>query len=374
MQEDRRGQQLGLHVLHEAIGDGAMGRVYRAEHAQSGATVAIKVLHPGVAADEVAVERFRREYQTAKALQHPAIVEVLEFSETEDGSYCMTMECLEGEELGARIEREGPLPPASLVRLICQVSLALEFAHDRGVVHRDLKPGNLFLCRSDDGDQLRILDFGSVKLESSPGAKLTAIGTTVGSPCYMSPEQARGETDLDRRTDVFAMAAILHEAATGQVAFGAPSVGEILERILEDEPPPVSLLNPDYPWSFDDVIKRALRKDKARRFFGANELAEAVLQSFGLSKEVERWASAPRAEVEAGINAPDNPGVPVTAHEPSSLPETALEAAARRVTESSDDDVMPPLPERKRSTAAWILTALALSTGGALWFFSSFLR
>jgi serine/threonine-protein kinase len=145
------------------------------------------------------------------------------------------------------------------------------------------------------------LDFGSVKLQVSMGPKLTALGMTLGSPCYMSPEQAMGRPDVDPRSDLFSLAALVHEMATGEVAFAGSAVGEILAKIVEAEPSPVSALSPEYPRSFDEVVRKGLHKDKGRRFSSSIELAEAMLASLGLPAEVERWASVAPEEIERAL-------------------------------------------------------------------------
>jgi len=293
----RIGQRLGPYIVEEPVGEGAMARVYQARHTGTGREVAVKVLHARVANDEVAVERFRREYETASSLSHDRIVEVVDFGQTVDGSYFMTMEYLEGQELGLVLEKEGALGPARVVRIVCQLALGLHHAHADGVIHRDLKPGNIFVSAGEGGDEVSILDFGSVKLQLVSGRKLTALGTTLGSPCYMSPEQAMGKLDVDQRTDVFALAAILHELATGQVAFGGDEAAEILMKIVAEEPPPVSASNHAYSWAFDDVVKKGLHKDKTKRFGSAVELAEAMLRSLGLDADVEKWARSSESAI-----------------------------------------------------------------------------
>lgn len=297
MERDRRGEQLGAHIVGEPIAEGAMGRVYRARHPETDDEVAVKVLHGKVAEDEVAVERFRREYETAKSLNDAHIVEVLDFGETGDGTYFMTMEYLDGDNLGLVLSREGALELSRVVRILCQLALGLHQAHTDGVVHRDLKPDNILVCAGADGDEIHILDFGSVKLQIASGKKLTTTGTTVGSPYYMSPEQAMGKTDVDQRTDVFALAALLHELSTGKVAFEADTVAEILIKIVDEEPPPLTTLNSACPHSLEKVVQKGLHKDKAERFGSTVELAEAMLLALGLDADVERWSRTPQLEV-----------------------------------------------------------------------------
>jgi serine/threonine-protein kinase len=295
------GERLGAYLVTAHLADGALSAVYRAEHHETGDPVAVKVLRRTVVGDRMAVERFRREYETAKLLRSPYIVEVLDFGEAVGGAPFMVMELLEGRTLSALLAREGPMPPARLVRIVCQLALGLHCAHADGVVHRDLKPGNVFICETHGTESARILDFGSVKLQVSMGPKLTALGMTVGSPCYMSPEQAMGRPDVDPRSDLFSLAALVHEMATGEVAFAGSVVGEILAKIIEEEPSPVSDLSPQYPRSFDEVVARGLHKDKGRRFASAIELAEAALAALGLPTEVERWASELPHEIDRAL-------------------------------------------------------------------------
>ncbi len=160
------GIQLGDYIIVAHVADGAMGAVYEARNAETRERVAIKVLHADVAEDEIAVERFNREYETAKAFEHPHIVRVLDFGETQEGSRFMTMEYLFGRELGELLRPPNTVPkPARVLRALAQVAEALEYAHSYGVIHRDLKPDNIFLCETPEGDHVRLLDFGSVKLQ-----------------------------------------------------------------------------------------------------------------------------------------------------------------------------------------------------------------
>jgi len=343
---ERTGQRFGAYTMGAHVADGSMGAIYEARHEETAQRVAIKVLHPKVARNAVAVERFRREYETAKSLRHAHIIEVLDFGETADGAEFMTMEFLEGEELSLLLAREGALRPARTVRIVCQLAIALHHAHADGVIHRDLKPDNIFVCKGSNGDEIRILDFGSVKLQLETGPKLTMLGTTLGSPYYMSPEQAMGKLDVDPRTDVFALAAIMHELATGEVAFAADDIAEILQKIISEDPPPVSTSNPDYPWAFDAVVTKGLRKDKLQRFGSSIELAQSMLTALGLDPDVEGWAQRSVEEIERAIG--DAP------------PTTALDTPSPLPFATS---VPPALPTRKHRGAT---LAIALSVVAAL--------
>jgi serine/threonine protein kinase len=299
--DPRLGKQLGGYVVVARVADGAMGRVYEGRHPETRARVAIKVLHAHVARDRVAVERFKREYEAAHEMDNPYVVDVLEFGETPDHSHFLTMEYLEGQELSKALAAKTPLVLQRVVRTVCQVALALEHAHSYGFIHRDLKPDNIFLCDTPNGTQVRVLDFGSVKLQVETGAKLTALGTTLGSPYYMSPEQATGASDVDQRSDVFALGAILYEMLTGKIAFGAANVALILMKILNQSPPPPSSANPACSIAIDAVVDRALRKDKQARYASARRLAEGLLAACGLPGTVESWAEKSESELDRAL-------------------------------------------------------------------------
>jgi serine/threonine protein kinase len=335
--DPRIGQQLGGYLVVARVADGAMGRVYEGRHPSTRARVAIKVLHDQVAKDRVSVERFKREYETAREVNHPNIVKVLEFGETPDRSLFMTMEYLEGRELSKALAGKQSLPKATIVRVLAQTAIALEHAHSFGFIHRDLKPDNIFLCDTPAGVEVRMLDFGSVKLQMETGPKLTALGTTLGSPYYMSPEQALGQADVDQRSDVFAFGAILWEMVTGHTAFEGPTVAAILSKILNESPAPASSLNRESPIALDDVIDKAIRKDKLRRYETARALAEAALAAYGLRGALETWAKTPDSEiaVAVGVAVPPAPkpfGSSVGPGTPAAISMGAVSAAAAAVT------------------------------------------
>ncbi|HET8932648.1 MAG TPA: serine/threonine-protein kinase [Polyangiales bacterium] len=301
--DPRLGKQLGGYVVVARVADGAMGRVYEGRHSETKARVAIKVLHEQVARDRVAVERFKREYETAQELKSPYIVQVLDYGATPDRSWFMTMEFLEGEELSKAISRGKPLALPRIVRVLSQVGLALEHAHSFGFIHRDLKPDNVFLCSTEAGAQVRLLDFGSVKLQVETGAKLTALGTTLGSPCYMSPEQATGAADVDQQSDVFAVGSILYEMLTAKVAFDAPTVAMILLKILNQQPAPASSHNPAVNSAIESVITRAIEKDKSLRYPTARALADGFAKAVGIKGTCEEWATRSEAEIAEALAA-----------------------------------------------------------------------
>jgi serine/threonine protein kinase len=278
-----------------------MGSVYQALDQKAGRSVALKILHPEVALDSVAVERFRREYKVSAALPHDHIVEVYSFEATEDDSYALVMEYLEGEELRAALKPEKTIPPARLVRILSQMAMALADAHGRSIVHRDLKPDNVFLCDSPDGDVVKLLDFGSVRDNSTGAKKLTMVGTTIGSPYYMSPEQAQGLESLDHRADVWSVAAIAYECLTGTLPFVGSTNAAILFAILSEDPALASEANPAVPRSVNPILEAGLTKSAGARTASIGLFVDQLGRALGLKGTHQVWAKAPLAELERQI-------------------------------------------------------------------------
>lgn len=304
--DTRIGQlMLGRYQVRRVVADGGMGRVYEALDMTERRSVALKVLHPQTASDTVAVERFKREFSVSQELPHQHIVEVLGFHPTGDGSYALVMEFLYGEELRAALKRESVLGPARVVRMMSQLAIALDQAHARGFVHRDLKPDNLFLCQTSEGDIAKVLDFGSVKDTTENAKKLTVLGTTIGSPFYMAPEQAQGLETLDRRADVWALAAIFYECITGTVPFHGTNGPSILLSILTKEAlaPSEAGRAQKYPVppTVDDVIAAAFKKNAALRIGSVGELADQIGKAYGLEGAHGEWASMNEAELDRRI-------------------------------------------------------------------------
>lgn len=298
--DPRIGKEIaGRYQVRRVVADGGMGRVYEALDVRESRRLALKVLHSGVAHDEVALERFKREFEISKLLPHEHIVEVFDFQRLEDDSYVLVMDYLEGEELRSVFKREKVLRPERLVRMLAQIAIGLDEAHRRQLIHRDLKPDNIFLCGTREGDVVKLLDFGSVKDKSAGAKKLTIMGTTIGSPYYMSPEQAQGLDTLDARADVWALAAITYEALTGEVPFKGNNGPSILLSILTQEPtPPSTLTNlptsaAPIPSTVDDVLEEAFAKNPAIRVGSVGALADRIGQAYGLVGSHREWADTP---------------------------------------------------------------------------------
>jgi serine/threonine-protein kinase len=295
------------YQVRRVVADGGMGRVYEALDMVEQRNVALKVLHPEVARDEVAVERFKREFEVSKQLPHTHIVEVTDFQPTPDGSYVLVMEFLYGEELRATLKRQKTIRPARLVRMLSQVALGLDPAHAKKLVHRDLKPDNLFLCQTTVGDIVKLLDFGSVKDKTSTAKKLTVMGTTIGSPYYMAPEQAQGLDTLDHRADVWALGAIAFECVAGTVPFKGVNGPSILLEILTKEPlaPSAAAESPKYPIppGMDRAILASLKKTASLRTPSVGALADQVGQAYGLEGGHAQWATTAEEQLDAQITA-----------------------------------------------------------------------
>lgn len=358
--DPRLGNKLGEYIVAARIADGGMGRVYEGRHPETKQRVAIKVLHANIAEDAVAVERFKREYETAEEFDHTNMVKVHDFGATPDGSHFMTMEYLDGLELTGALA-DGAFSPARILHVISQLADGLDYAHSFGVVHRDMKPDNVFLCRSESGDVVKLLDFGSVKLQMETGPKLTAFGTTLGSPYYMSPEQAMGKLDLDQRTDVFAAAAIAWEMGTGKIAFDGSNVAEILTKIVGSDPAPPSTLNDALTDRFDAAVLKGVSKDKTDRQASAGVLADAIFKAFGLLDRSE-WQGKSESELKGAIEGTTPPPAsimppPAAAPEPALVP-TPTPASAAAVPSTPDSPIL--VPASGSSVLLWVGLAVAM--------------
>ena len=268
----REGQVVADRFEVESIaGAGAMGTVFRALDRKTGAMVAIKVLHT---ADAKIVDRFAREADILLQLHHPFIVQSVASGLTETGERWLAMEWLQGEDLSQRLKRQG-LEVHEAIVLARKVALGLGSAHANGIVHRDIKPGNVFLV---DGDptQPRILDFGVARL-TDRDQRMTATGAALGTPAYMSPEQAGGGQPPDARSDVFSLGTVLYECIAGQMAFGGDTLIDVLSKILFGDMPRLQAARPDVPPALDAVVARMMAKNRDDRYANGDEAAAALL-------------------------------------------------------------------------------------------------
>ncbi len=278
----------GKYRIEKKIGEGGMGQVYRAIHVEIGSPFAVKVLHAQFGEDEKAVERFRREAQAAAQIRHPNAVSVTDFGVTKDSKLVyFVMEYLEGLSLGDRLRETGALSPEDIYFIYSCVCPALHAAHVKGIVHRDVKPDNIFLLLDENKaiKDVKVLDFGIAKLKRQDKSTLTASGTVIGTPDYMSPEQCQG-IELDARSDIYSLGIILYELFTGRVPFQNDSSMATLVAHVSQAPRPPIEVNPSVPPEINRVILRAIAKrpddrpDTALHLFA--ELEQA-LQSAGLT-------------------------------------------------------------------------------------------
>lgn len=278
--EIKEGTLIGDYVVQKRLDEGGMGTVYSAVHPVIGKKVAIKVLHPHVARQEEAVARFIQEARAVNAIGHPGIVDIFGFGRFVDGRHYITMEYLEGQQLLAYLNAQGPIPPLDVLPLAFRLTESLAAAHDKGVVHRDMKPENVFLgvTPGDKNHQpwpprTKILDFGLAKLieaEFSDSKPRTRAGVTVGTPYYMSPEQCRGKA-IDRRADVYALGVMMYEMLTGRVPFYAAESVDVLYMHLTQEPEAPSSHRP-VPAEIEALVLRCMAKAPLDRPQNMHEL------------------------------------------------------------------------------------------------------
>lgn len=261
------------------IGEGGMGVVYEAEHFAIGRMVALKVLHPSRAQDKESISRLRHEARVAGTLGHPNICAVYDMGRLDDGSPYLVMERLHGETLAQRLTREGKLPPDELFDVLVQVLSALVVAHQRGVIHRDLKPDNIFLAGREGARPVpKLLDFGISKAEDVEETMADPTGgrQALGTPFYMAPEQARGDRKLDSRVDLWAAGVVLYEGLTGHHPFEAKNYNALLVQILSAKHRAIRELVPDLSPALEAVVDRALQKRPEDRFQSAMEFQGAL--------------------------------------------------------------------------------------------------
>jgi len=271
------GSVFGRYRVVRRIGRGGMGAVYEAVHCDLEKRVALKVLLPSAAPQGELVARFEREGRAAAKVRHPNVVDVSDVG-VEGGVAWLVMEFLEGEDLSQRLHRDGALPLQRVAELMLPVLGAVEAAHSMGVVHRDLKPENIFLARMGDGSIVpKVLDFGISKMQPAAGGPaLTATGIMMGTPCYMSPEQAQSTRGVDGRSDQFSLGVILYECATGRRPFEGESFVGILTAIMEGRYERPRSLRPDLPERFEAMVARSLERSPEARFPSVAALADEL--------------------------------------------------------------------------------------------------
>ncbi|HEY6726526.1 MAG TPA: serine/threonine-protein kinase, partial [Polyangiaceae bacterium] len=318
----------GRYRLEEKLGEGGMGQIWRAEHLILRAPVAVKLVDRQATADDETFARFIREAQAAAAIRSPHVVQILDYG-TDEKMPFMVMELLEGETLAQRLRREKRLPAAETARVITHISRAVGRAHEEGIVHRDLKPENVFLVENDDEEVAKVLDFGVAKVESgklSEGEEgtRTRTGSILGTPYYMSPEQAQGNKAVDFRSDLWSIAVIAFECLTGKRPFYSDGLGDLVLAICIREIPVPSRMAP-VPLGFDSWFKKGVEREPDRRFQSARELVDSLRDALGIEGR-ETWASPPDVLITTGGH---------------SEPPSAQQSRSEAVTELAGPDVLP---------------------------------
>ena len=305
----------GKYRIDEKIDEGGMGCVYRATHVLMEKVIAVKVLHPALAADDKIVARFTREAKAASRISHPHAINVTDFGESENGVVYLVMEYLPGRTLKDIVRSGGPMTLERVVEIVRQVAGALDAAHAEGVVHRDLKSDNIMLQEATGGDWAKVLDFGIAKIqqtersvhETDPG--LTAPNLIIGTPQYMSPEQCSQASDIDARSDIYSFGVIIYEMLAGHVPFSGDSPTAIMMKHIQDAAPSILEERPDLPEGVGRVVARALAKRPEDRFEKASELAAALAAAAEAGPLTNGAAVAAALDTER-IGSPTSPNEP----------------------------------------------------------------
>ncbi|MCL4781822.1 MAG: serine/threonine protein kinase [Bryobacterales bacterium] len=300
-------RQIGSYKLTNLIGSGGMGEVWRAEHRMLSRCSAIKLIRPEVVSvasnastnPQTALTRFEREARATAALRSPHSVEIYDFGVTQDGRFYYVMELLDGMDLDSLLKRFGPIPASRAIYFLLQICDSLSEAHDLGLIHRDIKPKNIFVCRlGRNFDFVKVLDFGLVKqVGGGRDQSLTQEGTTTGTPAYLAPEAARGSKEIDARSDIYSLGCVAYWMLTGQTVFeGATAVATILKHVTETPIPPSQRTENAVPADLEKVILRCLEKEPGRRPQTAEELSVLLAHCHDAQswrrKEARAWWQA----------------------------------------------------------------------------------
>jgi serine/threonine-protein kinase len=350
----------GVYRLTRLLGHGGMGAVYEATHTGAGKRVAVKVMHRGLAAYPELLARFRREAKVTSELAHPHVVNVFGFGTAPAGGPYLVMEFLEGEDLQTRLERVGALPLPTVVQIVNQVAGALAVAHAAGVVHRDLKPDNVFLVRApDEAVFAKVVDFGLSKVLKTSATKLTVARAVFGTPEFMAPEQAEGRQDaIDHRSDQWSLGCLAWFSLTACLPFTGPDVNATLNQVIAAVPVPPAPGAPQIPPEVETVLRRALSKRRSHRF--------PTIRSFARAFE----AAASGREAPARPTPTPARALAAQAPAPAAARPAAARPAARPAPAAARPAAAALAQPRRRSGRIWLaLTASVAVLVGAGWLF-----
>ncbi|MCC6746324.1 MAG: phosphate/phosphite/phosphonate ABC transporter substrate-binding protein [Deltaproteobacteria bacterium] len=379
----------GKYRLGRLLGEGGMGAVYEAEHIGLGVTVAVKLLNEIFASDPNSVSRFRREARAAAAIRHPNIVTVTDTGTDEGSVPFIVMELLEGESLSSLLRRERQLAPEVAAAIACQILSGLQAAHEKGVIHRDLKPGNVLIAiRPDGGHQVKVLDFGISKFFTGGHVPdVTAIGAVIGTPRFMAPEQARGQLNLDARVDLYAVGVLLYRMLTGRLPYNAATQDDLLAQILDAAPTPPRELRPDISPAQEAVVLKAMASSRDDRYACAADFHAALLDATpGLSAEATLRLPSHlilSASTTGPIPAPTPSIVGAGLLPAMDFPTPSAENFVTGETRAWQSEVRPPAgegevgevgaaPPARRSGRRWLLPlALLPLVGVPLWYWKT---